>query len=61
VPVLVHELPGRDHALGLEADVDRYVLVVDREHATAHDLAFLDGAEALLEQVSEGFGIAHRP
>ena len=53
---LGHELPGGDHSLGLEADVDLDVIVVDREDLTDGDLAFLDGLLGLAEELRETRG-----
>ena len=36
------QLPGRDHALGLEADVEKDLVVVDLDHGAGDDVAVLE-------------------
>jgi hypothetical protein len=50
-----HEFPGRDHSLGLEADVDLNEIVVDREDLAARDLTFFEGSFATSKEFSETF------
>src|SRR5690606_34523660 len=57
LPVVGHQLPERDQALRLEADVDVHVLVVDAEDGALDDLALFDGAGALLEELGEALGL----
>jgi hypothetical protein len=47
----VPELLDRDRALALVSDVDENLAVAHLDHATAHDLAFLDIAHATVEPV----------
>ena len=39
------QLAGRDHALGLVADVDQHLVLVDAHDVTGDDLALLDRSE----------------
>jgi hypothetical protein len=54
--VVVHELPGRDQPLGLEADVDLDLVVLDGHHRALDDFALLELRLRLLEELREGFG-----
>ncbi len=46
---------GRDHALGLVADVDEDLVAVHLHHGAGEDVAFLEGDQAVLDRLPELF------
>ena len=48
------ELAGRDHALGLEADVEKHLILVDLHDLAGDDVSILEGDDGLVDRVLEG-------
>ena len=47
------ELAGRDHALGLETDVEQHLVAVDLDHATSDDVSVVELDDGGVDRVGE--------
>ncbi len=48
------ELTCRDHALGLEADVQEHLVLVDLHHLARDNVSVFEGNDGLVDRVLEG-------
>ena len=48
------ELTGGDHALGLEADVEKHLVLVDLHHFARDNVPIFEGDDGLVDRVLEG-------
>ena len=48
------QLTCRDHALGLEADVQQHLVLVDLHDLAGDDVSVLEGHDGLVDRVLEG-------